>query len=139
MTPVVQTKVVVWNSKGEMVVRGNCFAAAIASMLDLPITEVPNVETLFGVDDWLWSEVMDKWLKARGKELVKAPQYGVFHYEGEKAFREDLRNDYYFASGKSPRGVSHICIFRGGDLVWDPHPTHEGITDIFNFQILISV
>ncbi len=37
MIPVTQTKVVVKNSKDEMVVRGNCFAAAIASIMELPI------------------------------------------------------------------------------------------------------
>lgn len=46
MTPVTQTKVVVKNSKGNTVVNGNCYAAAIASMLDVPITEVPNIEVL---------------------------------------------------------------------------------------------
>lgn len=55
MTPVTQTKVVVKNSKGNTVVNGNCYAAAIASMLDVPITEVPNIEVFFGTTfDYKW-------------------------------------------------------------------------------------
>ena len=51
MIPVTQTKVSVIKSTGETVVYGNCYAAAIASMLELPITEVPNVEVLFYLKD----------------------------------------------------------------------------------------
>lgn len=47
MIPVTQTKMVVRNQAGEMVVRGNCWAAAIASMLEVPISEVPNAEVFF--------------------------------------------------------------------------------------------
>ena len=40
MIPVTQTKVVVRNSEDKIIVNGNCWAAAIASILELPLTEV---------------------------------------------------------------------------------------------------
>lgn len=140
MTPVTQTKVVVRNSKGEIVVSGNCYAAAIASMLDLPITEVPNVEIFFpwSDDNRFWDEWMNKWLELKGYRIEPAPEYGVFHddqyYPG--GTRESLLGDYYFVSGKSLRGVNHICIYQDGKLFHDPHPTREGLLTEIWFEKL---
>lgn len=135
MIPITQTKVVVRDSKGEMVVRGNCFAAAIASLVEKPITEVPNVETLFDVDGVSWYGVMDSWLRANGFEIITNNDYKVFHNPSE--YNDDARNilidsltgKYYMASGMSPRGVMHVCIYKDGVMVHDPHPTREGIDE----------
>lgn len=87
MTPVIQTKVVVRNSKGEIVVNGNCYAAAIATMLDLPITEVPNIEVFFGTSfDYKW--LMNAWLRERhGVKIDWAEEYDIFHSEFEEGQR----------------------------------------------------
>ncbi len=114
MIPVTQTKVSVKNSLGNNVVNGNCFAACVASIIELPITEVPNVEVLFDLPDSLWFEVMGKFLESKGFELYTSntpPEQG-----------------YYIANGVSPRGILHSCVYHNGELVWDPHPSHEGIT-----------
>lgn len=137
MTPVTQTKVVVKNSKGEVVVRGNCFAAAIASIVEKQITDVPNVEVLFDVDGVSWYGVMDAWLRANGFELVTNNQFVCFHTRyvspSEEANRlrqcDMLRGRLYMASGMSPRGVMHVCIYKNGAMVHDPHPTREGIDE----------
>ncbi len=140
MIPVTQTKVVVKNSAGESIVRGNCFAAAIASIMEVPITEVPNVEVLFDIGGGYWFEVMNTFLNHHGWEFSTDNRFKVFHddvYGIETGEREtwikDCTDKLYFASGQSPRGVCHICIFRNGQLVHDPHPTREGILtyDIF--------
>lgn len=128
MTPVIQTKVVVQNSKGEMVVRGNCFAACIASLLELPISEVPNVETLYGIDDTFYYEVLWRWLGHLGYELSTDSRFRCFHGDESKSeFKEQLKDKFYLVSGKSPRGVQHIVIYKNGQLVHDPHPTKEGL------------
>lgn len=135
MIPVTQTKVVVKNSVGEMVVRGNCFAAVIASLVEKPITDVPNVETLFDIDNVSWYGVMDAWLRGNGFEIVTNNNYKVFHNPAE--FNDDTRDvlmkelsgKYYMASGMSPRGVHHVCIYKDGVMVHDPHPTREGIDE----------
>lgn len=147
MIPITQTKVVVRDSKGEMVVRGNCFAAAIASLVEKPITEVPNVETLFDVDGVSWYGVMDSWLRANGFEIITNNDYKVFHNPAE--YNDDTRNilidsltgKYYMASGMSPRGVMHVCIYKDGIMVHDPHPTREGIDEstISYFEEIIKI
>lgn len=135
MTPVTQTKVVVKNSKGEMVVRGNCFAAAVASLTDKSLTDVPNVEVLFDVDGVSWYGVMDAWLRTNGFEIVTNNDYKVFHDPSEynddtrESLIETLTGRYYLVSAMSPRGVMHVCIYRDGVMVHDPHPTREGVDE----------
>lgn len=147
MIPVTQTKVVVRNSAGETVVPGNCYAAAMASMLELPIEAVPNVEVLFPVDDFLWDRVMDDFLAYKGYELVYNSDFKYWHpemIEGASAeviemMKQITADKFYFASGDSPRGVKHICIYKNGELVHDPHPTREGLLKIDYFQILTKI
>lgn len=146
MVPVTQTKVNVKNSKDETVVYGNCFAAVIASMLEVPITEVPNVEVFFHMSHPHWSIIMDTWLKSKGWELWGDDRYRCFHPEfanrsmGNDEYLGDacikLKNNLYLASGLSARGVHHICIYKNGKLVWDPHPSREGLVTFENFQTL---
>lgn len=148
MIPVTQTKVVVKNSKDEVVQRGNCFAACIASMLEVPITEVPNVEVFYHLDNGYHSEVMLTFLLSKGWELCSDDRYECFHHEilyesyGENKYHKNrklLADKYYLAAGKSNRGVSHICIFKNGKLVHDPHPTREGLKTIEYFETLEKV
>lgn len=148
MTPVTQTKVVVKNSNGEMVVRGNCYAAVIASMLDLPITEVPNVEVLFDLkdtNDTYWVEVMLTFLNKRGLIILTDNDYRVFHDPEYKMVNERLdiirrlKDRYYIVSGQSQRGVSHCCIYKNGNLVHDPHPTREGLLTTEYFEDIVPI
>jgi hypothetical protein len=143
MTPVTQTKVVVKNSKGEEVVRGNCYAAVIASFLDLPISEVPNVETFFHMDGAFWQDIMLTFLNTKGWELCTDNRYRVFHdgafglEQGKRAeWMQECSGQYYLVTGKSPRGFGHICIYRNGMLFHDPHPTREGLVSEEYFQSL---
>ena len=146
MIPVIQTKMVVKNSKGEMIVRGNCLAACIASLLELPITEVPNVETLYGIDDNYYWEVLWRWLGHLGYELSTDERFKCFHQNFEdknfggidhsQALIDELKDKYYLVYGKSPRGIQHVCIYQNGKLVHDPHPTKEGILTQEYFESL---
>lgn len=155
MTPVTQTKVCVYNATGTMVRPGNCYAAAVATIMDLAVDEVPNVEVLFEIEHAVWDEMMTAWLKHKGKQIRWAPEYVIFHSPEVQKYHidsgwltqenineyEQLRSlfeeRYYFVSGKSPRGVSHITIWKDGKMVWDPHPSRDGISlETSYFQIL---
>lgn len=132
MIPVTQTKVVVKNSKGEFVVRGNCFAAAIASIVEKPITDVPNVEVLFDVDGVSWYGVMQAWLNANGYDLVTNNAFLRAYHKEEECDIHDAKyclDKYYLVSAMSPRGVMHVCVYQNGVMVHDPHPTKEGIDE----------
>lgn len=146
MTPVIQTKVTVINSKGETVVYGNCLAACVASLLDLPITEVPNVEVFFHLSkyDSFYLDVLEKFLTSKGYEITTDDRFKCFHPElADMRFANEewladstynLRDKYYLISGQSPRGLSHITIWQNGKMIHDPHPTKEGLVKLQFFQ-----
>lgn len=143
MIPVTQTKVNVKNSKGETVVYGNCFAAVIASIMEVPIDEVPNVEVFFHINDITWIQVMDMWLKSKGWEHSGDDRYKCFHRDIDAEMDIEtannymmLKDNYYFVVGKSPRGINHVCIYQNGVMVWDPHPTKEGLVTVEYFESL---
>jgi hypothetical protein len=149
MIPITQTKVVVKNSKGEIVVRGNCYAACIASLMEIPITEVPNVEVFYHLDNGYHSEVMLTFLNSKGWDLCSDDRFKYFHqafedmnFGGRDNYAgcfDELKDKLYLASGKSERGVSHICIFKNGKLIHDPHPTKECLKTIEYFQTLEKI
>lgn len=101
-------------------VQGNCLQAALASILDLPLTEVPH----FVQDDHdhpddperHWFTRMLAWLDARGLNLR----------DGSNAPSGSL----VLALGTSPRGLGHIVIQRDGEMVHDPHPDRTGLVDV---------
>lgn len=146
MIPVTQTKVVVKNSKDEMIVRGNCYAACIASILEKTIDEVPNVETLFHIEGSYWFIVMHAYLNSIGWMICTDEKFKCFHtiftddnYSELDSAQAELKDKYYLVSGLSPRGVQHMCIYQNGKLVHDPHPTREGLISVEYFEELIKV
>lgn len=156
MIPVTQTKVVVKNTKGEIIVSGNCWAAAIASILELPITEVPNFEVWFLLPcSHLWDDLTQAFLISKGYTIEYDNRFRCFHKTKEEwetgidefdrkfidigdydQLKIKLTDQYYFVSGTSPRGVSHVTIWKNGIMVHDPHPTREGILELKQFEII---
>ena len=106
---------------------GNCMQAVFASILDLPLEEVPHFMEKNPSADYLWPAV-NKWLASKGYALFTTMytnrlddiQYYMKNY-----------NDgvYYILSGTSPRGFCHNVIGMGNDIVHDPAPDGGGIVD----------
>jgi hypothetical protein len=146
MIPVTQTKVVVKNSKGERVVSGNCYASAIASIMELPLSEVPNVEVFFHMQDEFWQTVMLTFINSKGWDLCSDDRFKVFHDDQfgvnesmREVYIDACKDKYYLVTGKSERGVHHICIYRNGALVHDPHPSRDGLLTIESFKTLEKI
>jgi len=99
MHRVVQTRV------GET---GNCFAACLASILDLPLEAVPEMST----DDQ--AERANDFLAGYGLSYRRA------FIDGKKP------SGYSTIEGVSPRGGMHACVALDGELLWDPHPIEDG-------------
>jgi hypothetical protein len=99
----------------EGIANGNCFAACLASLLDLPLWMVPPFDQMFGRGDWRGR--VDEWLlRMFQSELVDTSGHQV-----------DALPEFYIASGRSARGVKHSVIYSAGKLVHDPHPSDSGI------------
>lgn len=159
MIPHIQSKVVVKDSTGKQVVNGNCYPTAIACILEIPPADVPNIENLWDVGTTFAYDVMGKWLNVKGYSLRDhAMEFSVFH-EGSEKLKNDIIQDYlstlkpdqkdylknqlkdkfYMVSGKSPRGIFHVCIYQNGRMVHDPHPTQEGIETEEIFEVIEKI
>lgn len=142
MIPIIQTKFALKDKFGFSVQRGNCYAAVIASILEVPITEVPNVEVLFHIESYS-TEVMHTFLNSLGWDLCTDNRFMVFHdknYGIDSGTRQQkieyCKDRYYFVSGQSIRGVKHITIWQNGIMVHDPHPSGDGIETFEHFESL---
>lgn len=96
--------------------KGNCFTACIASLLELPIEAVPF---FCGKDNW--RKATDEWLAPRGYFYLDVSLPGDM--------RDDLAEywGYHVISGKSSRGLQHSVIGYRGKMIFDPHPSGEGL------------
>lgn len=91
---------------------GNCLQAAIASLLNKELEEVPH---FLLNDEPNWYRKMLDWLDLNGYGLVEVKDW---------VFESGIP---LIAVGKSPRGVYHSVIYQEGKLVHDPHPSKAGI------------
>lgn len=107
--------------------RGNCLTAVVASLLDLPLNEVPNfVQDHVDHDadnhrEWDWWHRLVKFLHDHGWAL-------------HSATLDANPGEHLWVSGKSPRadGIHHAVIYRDGVMVHDPHPDGTGILTVEN-------
>lgn len=102
--------------------QGDCFRACIASVLELPISEVPHFAQLThgSSSSAFWNMAYD-WLEARGYEYT-------FRSRMNRADQD--KAEYHMMTGPSPRGngTYHCVVAQGGVIVHDPHPTRAGLT-----------
>jgi len=94
--------------------RGNCMRAALASLLDRALAEVPAFEEM--ADHEYWTRFFD-WMNAEG-------------YVFERFTADEQPRGFVIANGYSPRGVYHSTIYKDGVLVHDPHPSDAGIRSV---------
>jgi hypothetical protein len=121
-------------------VNGNCFAAVIASILEMPIEDVLPVQDRFDQQDWHIE--LFYWLKERGWLWRYAPEFKMMFTEGKipaGTTHETFKDKPYFVTGKTNRfegKVDHVCIYMNGQLIHDPHPDNAGLTTFEYFDII---
>jgi hypothetical protein len=96
---------------------GNCFAACVASILEMPIDAVPDFTTF---DDWTvrWN----KWLRPMNLAMMHV----TVPTEGFKEWSQQCMPGYTIPAVASPRGNwLHAVVAFDGEIVWDPHPARE--------------
>ncbi len=121
MVPAKQTKV------GE---HGNCYAACIASILELPIDDIPDVSTLD--DGAKQASVINCWLKDRfGLSLLELTLNRETGYQWP-----DI---WYIASGPSPKhkDYRHCMVARAGELVWNPGPEDSRLQKVATVEVFV--
>lgn len=87
----------------------NCMAAALASLLELPLDQVPQPDPE-GPSFYFWS-TFNRWLRSRGFYLHTLINSDDFP-----------RDDLWIAGvpSLSKRGEGHVVVMEGDRLRWDP-------------------
>jgi len=126
MIPLDQTEF----SNREETVHGNCMSACLASLLEIPLSEVHNL-----------AELGDKWFPYVW-DILKRHGYafhGTFYFNhpkrGERTFHEFYTlspgvDGFVIVGGKSPREYvtrGHSVIYKYGVMAHDPHPSRAGL------------
>ena len=99
---------------------GDCFAACIASVLEVPLESLPNLNG-YSEDDW--------WLKTQ-EWVEENSDYSYIEVSitGLKEAAPIFGNSYWIATGKSPRGgCNHAVVFCRDKMVHDPYPDRAGL------------
>lgn len=110
---------------------GNCFAACLASLLEISIDEVPS-PSIDDREDWsapgrYWHRI-SRFLHERGLHMVEIDRDRTDGVEFSSAAYLEDPGFYWIATGLSPRGsFLHSVICRDAQIVHDPHPDGTGI------------
>lgn len=123
--------------------RGNCFAAVIASIMEIEVEEVIQIQEHYENPDWpilLWN-----WLENNKYDYYADNRFGLFHKPNptniDIKIMSELQDEFYLVSGRSPRDpkINHIVIYQNGNMVHDPHPDNSGILDNFEFSTIKKI
>lgn len=98
-------------------VYGNCLQAAIASALGLELDAVPH----FGAFTW-WEPAVRLWLRGRWLDWRMV---------------EDIPAGRSIVVGSTSRHTGdHAVVGDRGRVVWDPHPSRTGLTEVARAYVL---
>lgn len=105
MKPVMQTR---------LGADGNCFEACIASILEIPLEEVPDLGGAATPEKW--ATIINVWLAKRGLQYVELD----YQEDGDALWR--CISTYHIIIGHELRGVYHAVVGKNGKPVHDPYP-----------------
>ena len=102
--------------------KGNCLSACLASLLEMSLKNVPYfVET----DSW-YGEVQ-QWLQEQGLQMVLVSVDGISR----------VGNIHHIIMGVGPRSGRHSVIGFNRKIVFDPHPSRDGLVSIDSYAFLV--
>lgn len=135
MKPVTQTKFTTTDQS----VHGNCLAACLASLLELPLADVPALEEMG--DEWF--NAMFQFLNQHGYDYLgtkyTGPSSNRFWWEFLLEAQPGV-DGYFIVGGKSPRAWvtrGHAVIYKDGVLAHDPHPSCAGLLEVEDVMLIV--
>lgn len=114
---------------------GECVRASYATILGLPIEEVPRFDPGALGDRDGQRQCERAWLASLGFDLVEisAPAPSELGPDVLGCVPPVV----HLISGISPRGFGHRCVGYGGRVVWDPHPSRDGLVTVNSIGFLV--
>lgn len=118
-------------------VNGNCFPSCLASLLELPIDQIPAFQDM---SDSIWFEPFCKFLAKHGYEFVDMFYFPMNGNWADLIKQSPGIDGFFMVGGTSPRSyvtAGHAVIYKDGNLVHDPHFSKAGLTKI-NYAYMIE-
>lgn len=101
---------------------GDCMAACVASILELPLEAVPNPQS-------------DEWYKEWDAFLLPLNLRLIYFRPQEEGWAPP---GYSILAGKSPRGDwDHAVVCYDGRIVHDPYPGRAGVTSVVDYAVFM--
>ena len=109
---------------------GNCLSACVASILEIPLDEVPLFHDPTSPVYVPQVIKLDAWLRPVG---LCAVEYSL----ADPALLAQLPKDlFYILGGMSPRQRGHVVVACGDNIVHDPHPSRAGLVSADCFTVI---
>lgn len=109
---------------------GNCLSAVLASLLGIPIEQVPVF-----ADTKTWRHDLNRWLRPMGLAYLElqpgAAWMADFGIEG-------LHHEVYGLTRRSKETL-HACVGIDGEVVFDPHPDSTGLVAQEGLSVFIAL
>lgn len=121
-------------------IRGDCYRACIASILELPLEEVPHFMQIDVDTKEYYLGHVQNWLLEKGMFMMSLPEEINEYY---KWIIDEKYPGYVIASGVSPRQpegktLHHAVVMKSGKIVHDPHPSREGLVgEPLHYEIIV--
>ena len=128
MKPVFQTKF--GGSDAPEAKQGNCMQAAIASLFEIELAEVPDFAGT--IVNGKWFLLLERWLKERNLELVTVAVKGTL----------PPMNGYYLTAVESTtlkKGDGHLVVCQNGQVIHDPNPHAKSVGAFEELWLFIPI
>jgi len=114
---------------------GNCFAACIASILEIELDSLPFLADFN--DNWKdYLNALNTNLKSRFNLFIEY----TTHENWESIFEDSFKDSYYIVSGESDQeGLEHAVIFKNGTLQHNPNPNGVEMIRATTYYLFIKI
>jgi hypothetical protein len=122
---------------------GNCFVACLASILEVGLEELAEVERVYlhGAAEWEAAEfrlrpgIYRRILREVNRVLVE--DHKCILVTVSTMF--GAPKGFAIAGGPGGRGLQHGVVFEDGVMVHDPEPSRAGLEGVEDYTILVKV
>jgi hypothetical protein len=117
---------------------GECVRASYATILGVPIDLIPRLDPGAAMEDGQDQGDREReWLASIGLGLVEIKARPDEALPPE--FLACMPEIPHLMSGISPRGFGHRVVGIGGRLLFDPHPSRDGLVTIYSVGLLVPL
>jgi hypothetical protein len=107
---------------------GDCHRAALATILDLPLTAVPHIgDKEAAIDGKLFKQNEREFLATLGLIAVAVPLAGTLSHILYASGELNPEQEYFILGGVSSSECGHSVVANKDGIVHDPHPDNVGI------------